>query len=177
MGPGLIFIMPCTDQVATVDMRVSSLEIRPQEILTKDSVTVKVDAVIYYRVVAPVKAICNVRKYIRSSRLLALTALRTVLGQFQLAEILTEPEAIAQQVERHIEEHAKDWGVNIEHVKIKDVKLPKDMQRSMAAEAEASREANAKVIAAEGEKNASIALRDAAKMIENTPGALQLRYL
>ncbi len=113
LGPGLVFFIPCTDEFYVVDMRVSSFDIDPQEILTKDSVSVQVDAVIYYRVVSPVTAVCNVSNYTRSSLLLALTALRTVLGQFQLAEILSEREAIASKVEEHIGGTAKDWGVYV----------------------------------------------------------------
>ncbi len=176
-GPGLVFFIPCTDEFYVVDLRVSSFDIAPQEVLTKDSVSIQVDAVIYYRVVAPVTAVCNVTDYRNSSLLLALTALRTVLGQFRLSEILEHREQIADRVENHIGPTASDWGVYVENVEIKDVQLPKDMQRAMAAEAEAQREANAKVIAAQGEKDASVALQQAAKNMESSPGALQLRYL
>jgi len=177
LGPGLVFILPCIDETYTVEMRTCSLDIEPQEVLTKDSVSVTVDAALFYRVVAPVTAVCNVRNYINSSLLLALTGLRTVLGQFRLKDILKDREGIAHQLEQHIAPSMRDWGVYVENVEIKDVRLPHGMQRSMAAEAEASREANAKVIAAEGEKNASVLLKQAAENISLQPAALQLRYL
>ncbi len=177
LGPGLIFVLPCTDEYYFINMRVTTMDLQPQEILTKDSVSVLVDAVVYYRVVAPCTAVCNVSNYIHSVQLLALTSLRSVLGRFTLAGILSEREVIAKEIEEDIEADCRNWGIVIENVEIKDVKLPPEMQRSMAVEAEAQREANAKVIAAKGEKEASKILTEAAQTMERSTGALQLRYL
>ncbi len=177
LGPGMVFILPCTDEYYLVNMRVTTMDLEPQEILTKDSVSVLVDAVVYYKVIGPCTAVCNVTNYVHSVRLLALTALRNVLGNFTLAGLLAERTAIAEEIESNIEDSCRDWGIDIENVDIKDVKLPTEMQRSLAVEAEAQREANAKVIAAQGEKKASKILMEAAKTMEKSPGALQLRYL
>jgi erythrocyte band 7 integral membrane protein len=177
MGPGLFFVLPCTDNFVNVDLRTECHNVTPQEILTKDSVTVSVDAVVYYRVWDAVIAITNIAKYKSSTYLLAATTLRTVLGTKTLTEILTEREKISQIMQTSLDEASSHWGVKVERVEIKDVSLPKQMQRAMAAEAEASREARAKVIAAEGEQKASRALKEAADIIHESPGALQLRYL
>ncbi|XP_069121166.1 mechanosensory protein 2-like isoform X1 [Argopecten irradians] len=176
-GPGLIFTLPCADQCTMVDLRIKSFDIPPQEILSKDSVTVAVDAVIYCYVYDPVMSVCNIEDAFGSTRLLAATTLRTVLGTKNLAGMLSEREAISKEMQQILDESTDPWGIKVERVEIKDVRLPHQLQRAMAAEAEASREANAKVIAAQGEQKASAALRDAAKVMADTPAAVQLRYL
>lgn len=176
-GPGLFFILPCTDNYCKVDLRTVSFNVPPQEVLSKDSVTVSVDAVVYYRISNATIAVSNVANYDSSTQLLAATTLRTVLGTKSLSEILSEREHISHVMQSSLDEATAPWGVKVERVEIKDVRLPQQMQRAMAAEAEASREARAKVIAAEGEQRASRALKEAADVIADSPGALQLRYL
>jgi len=176
-GPGLFFLIPCIDTCNKVDLRTVSFDIPPQEILTKDSVTVAVDGVVYYRVSNPMAAVCNVSNYSWSTSLLAQTTLRNILGTRNLAEILSDREQIAHNMQSAIDEATDPWGISVERVEIKDVRLPHQLQRAMAAEAEAAREARAKVIAAEGEQKASRALKEAADVIAESPAALQLRYL
>lgn len=176
-GPGLFFILPCIDDLINIDLRTITIDVPPQEILTKDSVTVSVDAVIYFRIFEPVLSVNKVADAKFSTRLLAATSLRTILGTKSLQEILQDKESIATHLQELLDEATDAWGVKVERVELKDVSLPKSMQRSMATEAEASREARAKVVAAEGEQKASIALREAADVIASNPTALQLRYL
>ncbi|MEE6505060.1 hypothetical protein FKM82_005430 [Ascaphus truei] len=176
-GPGLFFVLPCTDNFIKVDIRTISFDIPPQEILTKDSVTVSVDGVVYYRVQNATLAVANITNADSATRLLAQTTLRNVLGTKNLAQILSDREEIAHNMQSTLDDATDDWGIKVERVEIKDVKLPVQLQRAMAAEAEASREARAKVIAAEGEMNASRALKEAAIVISESPAALQLRYL
>lgn len=176
-GPGLFFVIPCTDEIKVVDLRVISFDIPPQEILTKDSVTVAVDAVVYYKIFDPVMSVNNVANAAYSTRLLAQTTLRNNLGQYSLSGLLAEREVITQNMEQFLDNATDPWGIKVERVEIKDVRLPKNLQRAMAAEAEAAREAKGKVIAAQGEMDASKSLRDAAEIISSSPGALQLRYL
>nr|XP_027326584.1 stomatin [Anas platyrhynchos] len=176
-GPGLFFALPCTDSFIKVDMRTISFDIPPQEILTKDSVTVNVDGVVYYRVQDAVLAVANVTNAGSATRLLAQTTLRNVLGTKNLSQILSDREEIAHSMQVTLDDATNDWGIKVERVEIKDVKLPVQLQRAMAAEAEAAREARAKVIAAEGEMNASRALKEASMVITESPAALQLRYL
>jgi len=176
-GPGLFFIIPCIDQCVVVDLRTVSFDVPPQEILTKDSVTVAVDAVVYYNIRNPMAAVCNVSDYSKSTKLLASTTLRNILGTKTLAELLSEREAIAGGLKTMIDAATDPWGIDIERVEVKDVRLPQNLQRAMAAEAEATREARAKVIAAEGEQKASRALKEASDIISESPAALQLRYL
>ncbi|CAF3024041.1 unnamed protein product [Rotaria socialis] len=176
-GPGLFFILPCVDSIIKVDLRTTTFNVAPQEILTRDSVTVTVDAVIYSRIVDPVTSVTKVTNVKSATELLAQTTLRNILGTKNLHEILSEREIIANQMEVHLDEGSSPWGIKIERVEITDVRLPQSMQRSMAAEAEASREARAKVIAAEGEQKASRQLKEAADVIAESPIALQLRYL
>ncbi|XP_023344687.1 band 7 protein AGAP004871 [Eurytemora carolleeae] len=160
-----------------IDMRVQNFDVPPQEILTKDSVTVFVNAIMYYKVKNATSAIANVDDYGGSARLLAATTLRNVLGTRNLGDILSERESIAQEMQATLDEATEPWGVQVERVEVKDVRVPEQLQRAMAAEAEAAREARAKVIAAEGEHKASRALRHAAEIIADSPAALQLRYL
>ncbi|CAB3989480.1 mechanosensory 2-like [Paramuricea clavata] len=176
-GPGLFFILPCMDSYQNVDLRVVSFDVPPQEILSKDSVTVAVDAVVYYKIYNATMAIINVQNASRSTRLLAQTTLRNVLGTRSLSEILSERETISHSIQSTLDVATDPWGVKVERVEVKDVRLPQQLQRAMAAEAEAAREARAKVIAAEGEMNASRALKEAAEVIAESPQALQLRYL
>ncbi|XP_027005887.1 stomatin-like [Tachysurus fulvidraco] len=176
-GPGIFFIIPCTDSFVKVDMRTVSFDIPPQEILTKDSVTVSVDGVVYFRVSDPIASVANVNNADYATRLLAQTTLRNVLGTKNLAEVLSDREGISHSMQVTLDEATDSWGIKVERVEIKDVKLPHQLQRAMAAEAEATREARAKVIAAEGEMNASRALKEASLVIAESPSALQLRYL
>jgi len=176
-GPGIFTVIPCIDTYRCVDLRTVSFDVPPQEILSKDSVTVAVDAVVYYRVFNPTVSIANVENFSHSTRLLAATTLRNVLGTKNLAEILSERETISHIMQSSLDDATDPWGVKVERVEIKDVRLPVQLQRAMAAEAEAAREARAKVIAAEGEQKASHALKEAALVIQESSSALQLRYL
>jgi len=176
-GPGLFFIIPCIDDISVVDLRTVSFDVPPQEILTKDSVTVAVDAVVYYNIRNPMAAIVNVADFSKATRLLSATTLRNVLGTKTLSELLSERESIAADLKGMIDQATDPWGIDIERVEVKDVRLPQELQRAMAAEAEATREARAKVIAAEGEQKASKALKEASDIISESPAALQLRYL
>jgi len=176
-GPGIFTVIPCIDTYRCVDLRTVSFDVPPQEILTCDSVTVSVDAVVYFNVIDAEQALCSVDDFSHSTRLLAATTLRNVLGTKNLAEILSERETISHIMQSSLDEATDPWGVKVERVEIKDVRLPVQLQRAMAAEAEAAREARAKVIAAEGEQKASHALKEAAQVIQESPSALQLRYL
>ena len=177
MGPGLFFIIPCIDEVTVTDLRVVSFDVPPQEILTKDSVTVTVDAVVYYHVQDPLAACVNVVDSGRSTRLLAATTLRNILGTKSMSEILADRDKTAEDMLQMLDSATDPWGIKVDRVEVKDVRLPQQLQRAMAAEAEAAREARAKVIAAEGEKKASHALKEASDIISQSPAALQLRYL
>ncbi|KAH8303949.1 hypothetical protein KR044_000415, partial [Drosophila immigrans] len=176
-GPGMFFILPCIDEYRKVDLRTVTFNVPQQEMLTKDSVTVTVDAVVYYRISDPLYAIVRVEDYSMSTRLLAATTLRNIVGTRNLTELLTERETLAHHMQLTLDEATEPWGVMVERVEIKDVSLPVSMQRAMAAEAEATRDARAKVIAAEGEKKSASALKDASDVISSSPSALQLRYL
>ncbi|XP_040570023.1 band 7 protein AGAP004871 isoform X1 [Lepeophtheirus salmonis] len=176
-GPGLFFILPCIDNYRCVDLRTVSYEVPPQEMLSRDSVTVSVDAVCFYKISNPLAAVCNVGNYTHSTNLLVATSLRNVLGTKTLAEILSERETICHVMEHILDEATRPWGVKVERVEIKDVRVPVQLQRAMAAEAEAAREARAKVVAAEGEQKASTHLKEAALVLEESQSALQLRYL
>merc|ERR1719474_62775 len=158
-GPGVFFIIPCVDIYEKIDLRTNTYEIPPQEILTKDSVTVFVNAIMYYKVANAIHAVANVDDYSGSARLLAATTLRNVLGTMNLGEILSQRENIAREMQANLDVATEPWGVKVERVEVKDVRVPEQLQRAMAAEAEAAREARAKVIAAEGEHKASRALR------------------
>ncbi|XP_013784340.1 band 7 protein AGAP004871-like [Limulus polyphemus] len=176
-GAGIFFIIPCIDTYHKVDLRTVSFDVPPQEILTKDSVTVAVEAVVYYRIKDATISVTNVEDHGCSTRYLAATTLRNFLGSKTLSEILSERESISHVMQATLDEGTDPWGVKVERVEIKDVRLPTQLQRAMAAEAEASREARARLIAAEGEQNASRALRAASEVIAGSPAALQLRYL
>jgi len=176
-GPGLFFILPCVETFTCVGLRSGVHDIPPQEVLTRDSVTVCVDAIVFYQVSNPLAAVCQNKNYHKSTRVLASTMLRTVLGTKTLSEILSEREAIAASLLEILEIATDQWGVHVGKVEIKDVKLPVTMQRAMAAEAEATRTARSKVIHAEGEQKSVVALKEAADMLSSSPISLKLRYL
>ncbi|XP_015787274.1 band 7 protein AGAP004871 [Tetranychus urticae] len=176
-GPGVHVLIPCIDTLSKVDLRTITFDVPPQEILTSDSVTVSVDAVVYFRICNPIFAVTNVQDYRRSTQLLAATTLRNVLGGKSLSQLLSELDTISQILKSNLDTTTESWGVKVERVEIKDIRLPTQLQRAMAAEAEAMREARAKVIASEGEQKASRALRAASEIMVESPAALQLRYL
>jgi len=176
-GPGLFWVNPCMDDFVKVDMRTLSFDIPSQEILTKDSVTIRVDAVCYYRKTNATMAVCEVEDADGSTRLLAQTTLRNTLGTKTLTEVLSHREEISETMQDLLDAATDPWGIAVERVEVKDVVLPQQLQRAMAAEAEASREAKAKIIQAEGEMNAAKSLREAATIISECPQAIQLRYL
>eukprot|EP00117_Sycon_ciliatum_P035509 scpid7532/ scgid26899/ Band 7 protein AAEL010189 len=176
-GPGMFFILPCLDNYVKIDLRTQSFDVPPQEVLSKDSVTVQVDAVVYYRISDPVVSVTNVANVHHSTKLLSQTTLMNVLGIKSLADMLTDRDGISEMMQTSLDQATDAWGVKVERVEVKDVRLPPQLQRAMAAEAEAAREARAKVIAAEGEQNAAVAYAEAANVMAEEPGALQLRYL
>ncbi|KAK3580191.1 hypothetical protein CHS0354_001324 [Potamilus streckersoni] len=176
-GPGIFFIMPCIENYIKIDLRTVYFDIPPQEVLTKDSVTVYVDAVVFYRVSKPTLSVVNVEDAQKSTLLLAQATLRNILGTNFMSEILSNRETISRDMKAVLDDATDRWGIMVERVEIKDVRLPIQLQRSMAVEAEAARDASAKVIAADGEKNASRALKEAADIMDGSPTALQLRYL
>jgi len=176
-GPGLFFIIPIIDRMVKVDLRVVTLDIPSQEAITKDNVTVKVNAVAYFRVVDPCAAIVQVEDYRRATWQIAQTSLRSVLGQSELDELLAHRDRINHKLQRIIDEQTEPWGVKVSIVEVKDVELPPGMQRAMARQAEAEREKRAKIIHAEGEYQASKTLAEAAGIIAKEPAAIQLRYL
>ncbi len=176
-GPGLFWVLPWVTTVRKVDLRTLTIEVPPQEVITRDNVTIKVNAVVYFYVVDPSKSIVNVVDYLRATVQIAQTTLRNVLGQSELDQILAERELINQRLQTIIDEHTEPWGVKVTTVELKDLELPTTMQRAMAKQAEAEREKRAKVIAAEGEFQASRQLAAAAAVIAKEPAALQLRYL
>ncbi|KRX93930.1 Stomatin-2, partial [Trichinella pseudospiralis] len=176
-GPGIFFVLPCIETYTKVDLRTVSFDVPPQEILTKDSVTISVDAVVYYRIYNATVSVANVENAHHATRLLAQTALRNMLGMKSLSEILSDREAIASCMRNLLDDATGRWGIIVERVEIKDVRLPVQLQRVMATEAEAAREARAKLIAAQGEQEASKALKAASEIIAASPAALQLRYL
>ncbi|XP_014252210.1 band 7 protein AGAP004871-like [Cimex lectularius] len=176
-GPGLFFLLPCIDVYINIDLRLTAMNVPSQEVLTKDSCTVNVTAIIYYTIQDPIKVVASVQQAKRATMLLASTALRNVMGHKDLTEILSERKAIAVIIGQILEHTVTHWGIKVDSVDIKDVSLPDSMQRAMASEAEAYRDARAKVINAEGELNSAEKLRQAAQVISRNPVALQLRYL
>jgi regulator of protease activity HflC (stomatin/prohibitin superfamily) len=176
-GPGLFILIPIVDRMVRVDLRTITLNIPPQEVITKDNVPVRVNAVAYFRIVAPKDAIVQVENFMVATSQIAQTTLRSVLGQHQLDELLSEREKINAILQGIIDEQTAPWGIKVSIVEVKDVEIPQGMQRAMARQAEAERERRAKVINAEGEFQASERLKDAATVIEAHPIALQLRYL
>lgn len=176
-GPGLFILIPFIDKAVKVDLRTITLNVPPQEVITKDNVTVKVNAVAYFRVIDASKAIVQVENYLVATSQISQTTLRSVLGQVDLDQLLSERDQINERLQTIIDEQTHPWGVKVSVVEVKDVELPQSMQRALARQAEAERERRAKVIAADGEYEASEKLSAAAKVISAEPGALQLRYL
>ncbi len=176
-GPGLIIVLPLIDRLVKVDLRTITMDVPAQDVITRDNVPVKVNAVVYFRVMNPENAIIEVEDYIMATSQIAQTTLRSVLGQAELDELLSRREKINQELQKIIDEETDPWGIKVSIVEIKDVELPKGMQRAMARQAEAERERRAKIIAAEGEFQASEKLAEAAGILEPHPVAVQLRYL
>ena len=176
-GPGLFILIPIVDRMVKVDLRTITLNIPPQEVITKDNVPARVNAVAYFRIVEPKAAIVNIENFMAATSQIAQTTLRSVLGQHLLDELLSERDKINAILQEIIDEATAPWGIKVSIVEVKDVEIPSTMQRAMARQAEAERERRAKVIAAEGEFQASERLKDAALVIEGHPIALQLRYL
>jgi regulator of protease activity HflC (stomatin/prohibitin superfamily) len=176
-GPGLFFLIPIVDRMVKVDLRTITLNIPPQEVITKDNVPAKVNAVAYFRIVEPKAAIVQIENFMVATSQIAQTTLRSVLGQHLLDELLSERDKINAILQEIIDEATTPWGIKVARVEVKDVEIPSGMQRAMARQAEAERERRAKVINAEGEFQASERLKDAALVIEEHPIALQLRYL
>ena len=176
-GPGLIILIPVIDKMVKVSLRVITLDIDPQDVITRDNVSVKVNAVIYFRVMDPVKAIVEVENYLYATSQLAQTTLRSVCGEAELDELLSEREKLNTQLQEILDTHTDPWGIKVSAVELKHIDLPQEMQRAMAKQAEAERERRAKVINAEGEFQAADKLAQASSIIEIHPVALQLRYL
>ncbi len=176
-GPGLIILIPLVDKMVKVSLRLVALDVDPQDVITRDNVSVKVNAVIYFRVIEPVKAVIEVENYQYAMSQLAQTTLRSVCGQAELDELLAERDKINSQLQEILDIHTDPWGIKVATVELKHIDLPSEMQRAMAKQAEAERERRAKVINAEGEYQAAEKLADAAEIIQERPVALQLRYL
>jgi regulator of protease activity HflC (stomatin/prohibitin superfamily) len=176
-GPGLVFIIPFIEVMRKLDLRVITMDVPAQECISVDNVTVRVDAVVYFRVVNAADAILKVLDYIKATSLLAQTTLRNVVGQSTLDELLGQRDRLNEKIKTAVDEGTDPWGIKVSMVEVKDVQLPQTMQRAMAAQAEAERERRAKVVHAEGEAQAAEKLAEAAKVISSQPSALQLRYL
>jgi regulator of protease activity HflC (stomatin/prohibitin superfamily) len=176
-GPGLFLIIPFIDRMVKVDLRVITMDVPSQEVITRDNVTVRVNAVVYFRVVDPESSVVKVLDHIRATSQISQTTLRNVLGQSELDELLVQREKLNQMLQKIIDEHTDPWGVKVSTVEIKEVELAEEMKRSMAAQAEAERERRAKIIHAEGELQASEKLAQAAQIIGREPSAIQLRFL
>jgi regulator of protease activity HflC (stomatin/prohibitin superfamily) len=176
-GPGLIILIPVIDKMVKVSMRLVAMDVDPQDVISRDNVSVKVNAVIYFRVIEPIKAVIEVEDYAYAMSQLAQTTLRSVCGQAELDELLSAREKINSQLQEILDTHTDPWGIKVTTVELKHIDLPQDMQRSMAKQAEAERERRAKVINADGEFQAATKLAEAAEIIREHPMALQLRYL
>ncbi|MGD8834479.1 MAG: slipin family protein [Desulfobacteraceae bacterium] len=176
-GPGLIILIPLIDRMVKVSMRLVAMDVDPQDVITRDNVSVQVNAVIYFRVIQPVKAIVEVESYHYAMSQLAQTTLRSVCGQAELDELLSDREKINAQLQEILDMHTDPWGIKVATVELKHIDLPQEMQRAMAKQAEAERERRAKIINAEGEYQAANKLAQAAQIIHDHPMALQLRYL
>ncbi|MBW2605571.1 MAG: slipin family protein [Deltaproteobacteria bacterium] len=176
-GPGLIILIPVIDKMVKVSMRLVAMDVDPQDVISRDNVSVKVNAVIYFRVIDPIKAVVEVEDYTYAMAQLAQTTLRSVCGQAELDELLSAREKINSQLQEILDTHTDPWGIKVTTVELKHIDLPQEMQRSMAKQAEAERERRAKVINAEGEFQAATKLAEASKIIRGHPVALQLRYL
>lgn len=176
-GPGLRFIIPGIDKLIKVSLRTVAMDVPPQDVITKDNVSVKVNAVLYFRVVAPEKALIQVENYLYATSQLAQTTLRSVLGQSELDELLAHRDKINLELQQILDRQTDVWGIKVSNVEVKHIDLPVEMQRAMARQAEAERERRSKIIHAEGEFQASEKLSEAARVIHSEPGALQLRFL
>ncbi len=176
-GPGLIFVFPPIDRIVRVSLRIVVMDIPPQDVITKDNVSVKVNAVVYFRVMDPQKAVIEVQDYLFATSQLAQTTLRSVLGEVELDELLSEREKLNAQLQEIIDKHTDPWGIKVQLVEMKHVDLPENMVRAIAKQAEAEREKRAKIIHADGEFNAADKLTKAADIISTNPQALQLRFL
>ncbi len=177
MDPGLRLIFPYFDRMIKVDVRTTPMDIPKQEVITKDNVTVNVDAVVYYRVLDPRKAVLETTNYSYATSTFAQTALRDITGNFELDEILSKRDEISSQIKEIVDKQTDKWGIDIENVKLQNIELPSDMKRAMAKQAEAERERRAAVISAEGEKAAADAVAQAASLLAKTPGGIQIRTL
>jgi regulator of protease activity HflC (stomatin/prohibitin superfamily) len=176
-GPGIVFLIPFIDKMVRVSLRTVTFDIPPQDIITKDNVSIKVNAVLYFHVVEPEKSIVSVENFMYATNQIAQTTLRSILGQSDLDELLSERDKINKKLQQIIDDHTEPWGIKVTSVEVKQIDLPIEMQRAMAKQAEAERERRSKVINAEGEFQAAQKLADAAKTIQDYPVALQLRYL
>jgi regulator of protease activity HflC (stomatin/prohibitin superfamily) len=176
-GPGFKWIIPMVDKMTKISLRVITMDVPPQDIITKDNVSVKVNAVVYFRVIDPVKAVIQVENYLYATSQLAQTTLRSILGQVELDGLLAERETLNMKLQEVLDKHTDPWGIKVTLVEVKYVDLPQEMQRAMARQAEAERERRAKVIAAEGEYQAATKLLEASDIMSRNPMALQLRYL
>jgi regulator of protease activity HflC (stomatin/prohibitin superfamily) len=176
-GPGLILLIPMIDRLTKVSLRLVTMDVPPQDVITRDNVSIKVSAVIYFRALDPVKAIIEVENFLYATSQLAQTTLRSVCGQAELDELLAAREKINARLQEILDRHTEPWGVKVSNVEIKQIDLPQEMQRAMAKQAEAERERRSKVIHADGEYQAATRLADAAEIISTQPAALQLRYL
>ena len=176
-GPGLIILIPIIDKMVKVSLRLVALDVDPQDVITRDNVSVKVNAVIYFRVIDPIKAIIEVENYSYAMSQLAQTTIRSVCGQAELDDLLSERDKINAELQEILDTHTDPWGIKVATVELKHIDLPQEMQRAMARQAEAERDRRAKVINAEGERQAADKLSEAAAIIEKYPIALQLRYL
>ena len=176
-GPGLFVLLPFIDRMVKVDLRTITLDVPSQEAITRDNVTIKVNAVVYFRVVEPTAAVVRILDFVRATSQISQTTLRSVMGQTDLDGLLSQREEVNQELQKIIDEETEPWGIKVSAVEVKDVELPSTMQRAMAAQAEAERERRAKIIAADGEFQASERLREAAEVMAREPISLQLRYL
>ncbi|MBW2061141.1 MAG: slipin family protein [Deltaproteobacteria bacterium] len=176
-GPGLIILIPVIDKMTRVTLRLVAMDVPPQDVITRDNVSIKVNAVVYFRVMEPIKAIIEVEDYLYATSQLSQTSLRSVCGQAELDELLSERERINTKLQEYLDEHTDPWGIKVANVEVKHIDLPADMQRAMAKQAEAERERRAKVINALGESQAATKLAEAATTIRDHPIALQLRFL
>ena len=176
-GPGLFVLLPFIDRMVKVDLRVITLDVPSQEAITRDNVTIKVNAVVYFRVVEPTAAVVRILDFVRATSQISQPTLRSVMGQTDLDGLLSQREEVNQELQKIIDEETEPWGIKVSTVEVKDVELPSTMQRAMAAQAEAERERRAKIIAADGEFQASERLREAAEVMSSEPISLQLRYL
>lgn len=176
-GPGLVLLIPIIDKMIRVSLRTVVLDVPPQDIITQDNVSIKVNAVVYFRVISPQRAIVEVENFLFATSQISQTTLRSVLGQSELDDLLSQREKINLKLQQIIDAHTGPWGIKVSNVEVKQIDLPQEMQRAMAKQAEAERERRSKVIAAEGEYQAATRLADAAKILSDEPSALTLRYL